>query len=109
MGPRPNLVYEFSGYVPEHGWRVKREKLEHLARQKRIYWSSGGKPYLVRYLDEQAGEICDNLWEDIPPVNSQAKERMGYPTKKPLALLESVFAASTKKGQLVLKARKSVG
>lgn len=102
MGPRPNLAYEFEGYVPEHGWRMKREKLEKLAQEKRIYWSSGGKPYLIRYLDEQPGEICDNLWDDIPPVNSQAKERMGYPTQKPLALLERVIAASTLEEQLVL-------
>jgi site-specific DNA-methyltransferase (adenine-specific) len=102
MGLRPNLAYEFNGFTPPFGWRMNRDKLEALNKQKRIYWSKTGTPYLVRYLDEQEGEILDNLWDDIPPVNSQAQERLGYPTQKPQALLERIIEASSNKGDLVL-------
>jgi site-specific DNA-methyltransferase (adenine-specific) len=55
-----------------------------------------------RYLDELQGDTVDSLWDDIPPVNSQAKERLGYPTQKPVALLERIVCASTKTGDVVL-------
>ncbi|ESX06799.1 DNA methylase [Mesorhizobium sp. LSJC268A00] len=102
MGPRPNLVYEYNGFTPPHGWRVVREKLAEIDRANRIYWSRNGVPYLIRYLDEQKGEIVDNLWTDIFPVNSQARERLGYPTQKPLALLERILNASSNPGDIVL-------
>lgn len=102
MGLRPNLTYVFNGFTPPFGWRMNRKKLEALNEQKRIYWSKTGTPYLVRYLDEQEGEILDNLWDDIPPVNSQAIERLGYPTQKPQPLLERMILASTNPGGLVL-------
>lgn len=102
MGPRPNLVYEYRGFTPPHGWRVVREKLEALDQADRLQWSKSGVPYLVRYLDEQKGEILDNLWTDTPPVNSHAAERLGYQTQKPEALLERIMQASSNEGGLVL-------
>jgi site-specific DNA-methyltransferase (adenine-specific) len=42
------------------------------------------------------------LWDDIPPINSRAAERLGYPTQKPLALLERIIAASSDEGDVVL-------
>ena len=102
MGLRPNLTYEYKGFTPPYGWRVVREKLEIIDRDGRLYWSKNKTPYLVRYLDQQSGEILDNLWADIPPVNSQAKERLGYPTQKPLALLERIIQASSNPGDIVL-------
>ncbi|MCX6036179.1 MAG: DNA methyltransferase [Chloroflexi bacterium] len=102
MGPRPNLVYEFKDFTPPYGWRMVRKKLEVLDAKRRIYWAKSGTPYLMRYLDEQKGEILDNLWDDIPPINSQAQERLGYPTQKPQALLERIIESSSKKGDLVL-------
>lgn len=102
MGPRPNLVYEYRGFTPPHGWRVSREKLEALDNDNRLYWAKTGTPYLKRYLDEQPGEIVGNIWDDISPVNSQAQERLGYPTQKPVALLERIVAASSNPGDVVL-------
>lgn len=102
MGPRPNLAYEFNGFTPPFGWRTVREKLEEIDRQGRIHWSKSGTPYLIRFLDEQKGDIIGNLWDDIPPVNSQAQERLGYPTQKPLALLERIISASSNEGDVVL-------
>src|SRR5581483_7829735 len=60
------------------------------------------RPRLRRYLDEMPGTILGNIWTDISPINSQAQERLGYPTQKPLALLERIIAASSNEGDVVL-------
>ena len=60
------------------------------------------RPRLKRYLNEMPGNVVDNVWTDIPPINSQAKERIGYPTQKPLALLERIIKASSNEGDMVL-------
>lgn len=57
---------------------------------------------MKRYLDEQRGIALSDVWSDIPPLNSQAQERLGYPTQKPLALLERIIAASSNEGDVVL-------
>ena len=100
MGPRPNLVYEYKGYTPEWGWRMERSKLEELDREGRIVWSKTGRPYRKTYLSE--GRVPPNLWTDINPLNAQAKERLGYPTQKPEALLERIISASSNEGDVVL-------
>ena len=46
--------------------------------------------------------MVDNIWTDIPPINSQAKERIGYPTQKPLTLLERIIKAGSNEGDMVL-------
>ena len=62
----------------------------------------GTSTSLKRYLDEQRGRPYGDLWTDIPPINSQAKERLGYPTQKPEALLERIVSASSNEGDVVL-------
>jgi site-specific DNA-methyltransferase (adenine-specific) len=62
----------------------------------------GSVPRYKRYLDEQKGKPIGDLWNDIPPLNSQAAERLGYPTQKPLSLLERILSASSNEGDLVL-------
>jgi site-specific DNA-methyltransferase (adenine-specific) len=56
----------------------------------------------VRYLDESAGAPLSDIWTDIPPINSQAKERLGYPTQKPEALLARIITAASNEGDTVL-------
>jgi site-specific DNA-methyltransferase (adenine-specific) len=103
LGPCPGLVYEYKGYTPHRwGWRVRREKLEAIDAAGRLTWSASGVPYLIRYLDEQKGAVMPSVWDDIPPVNSQAAERRGYPTQKPEALLERIVRASSNEGDTVL-------
>lgn len=102
MGPRPNLAYDYKGYTPKWGWRVIREKLQALDASNRLEWSSSGTPYLVRYLDEMKGAAMPTVWDDIPPINSQAAERLGYPTQKPLELLKRIVLASSNPGDVVL-------
>ncbi len=102
MGPRPNLAYEYKGYRPEWGWRQVLEKVQALDAQGRLAWSSTGRPYLKRYLHEQKGTPCPGIWTDIAPLSHMAAEHMGYPTQKPLALLERIIQASSHEGDVVL-------
>jgi site-specific DNA-methyltransferase (adenine-specific) len=102
---RPNLRYEYKGYKPHsNGWAVSREKMEQYDREKRLAFPENpdGRIRLKRYLDEQPGQKLQNLWDDIPPINSQAQERLGYSTQKPLALLERIIKASSKENDVVL-------
>jgi site-specific DNA-methyltransferase (adenine-specific) len=59
-------------------------------------------PRLKQYFDEMSGIPLQDVWDDIAPVNSQANERLGYPTQKPLALLERIVEASSNPGDVVL-------
>jgi hypothetical protein len=75
-----------------------------LDSEGRVWYSSekSKRPQLKRYLDEQSGSVIGNVWTDIPPINARARERLGYPTEKPLALLERIVAASSNEGDVVL-------
>lgn len=98
---RPNLTYEFGGH--QRVWRWTRERMEAANNAGLIYFpSGGGVPREKRFLDEQEGVPVSDVWTDIPPLNSQAQERLGYPTQKPRALLERIIAASSNPGDLVL-------
>jgi len=70
--------------------------------QGRIVFTSEGRPRYKRYLDESQGTLLGSVWTDIPPVNSQAIERLGFPTQKPEALLDRIVSASSNTGDLVL-------
>ncbi|MGD0443446.1 MAG: DNA methyltransferase [Edaphobacter sp.] len=104
-GVRPNLHYDYKGFKPHpNGWAVSRERMEQYDRENRLVFPSkpDGRIRLKRYLDDQPGEKATTLWEDIPPINSQAQERLGYPTQKPEALLERILKASSNEGDVVL-------
>jgi DNA modification methylase len=92
-------VYEFHGVTK--AWRFTKERMRQLEAEGRIYTDSS-IPQLKRYLDELEGQAIHELWADISPINPQAKERMGYPTQKPLAMLERIIQASSNEGDLVL-------
>jgi site-specific DNA-methyltransferase (adenine-specific) len=83
---------------------TSQEKLDALDAAKRIFWpqKEGGKPRLKFYLDELEGAVLSDMWFDIPPISAHAKERLGYPTQKPEALLERIILASSSEGDLVL-------
>ena len=67
-----------------------------------IAFTGNGTPRLKWYLAANSGLVPPDVWNDIPPVNSQAAERTGYPTQKPLALLDRIIRASSNPGDLVL-------
>ena len=92
-------VYEFHGIT--RAWRFREDKMRRLDAEGRIH-HAGKTPRIKRYLDEMPGQAVADIWHDIPPINSQAKERVGYPTQKPLALLERIIRASSNEGDIVL-------
>ena len=102
---RPNLTYDYNGFKPHpNGWAISKEKMEILDHQGRLYFpkNPNGRIQLKRYLDEMPGNPISSIWDDIDPINSQAQERLGYPTQKPLALLERIIMVSTNPGDLIL-------
>jgi site-specific DNA-methyltransferase (adenine-specific) len=103
MGARPNLVYAYNGFTPgPAGWRMEREKLEALDAAGDLYWTTEGNPRRKIRPDENELDPLSDCWTDISPLNSQAQERLGYPTQKPRALLERIIAASSNPGDVVL-------
>ncbi len=103
--PRPNLTYEYKGYQPHHnGWSISQDLMKEYDSKGLLHFpkSADGRIRLKIYLDERQGRPLQNLWEDIPPINSQAQERLGYPTQKPIALLERILGASSNEGDVVL-------
>ncbi|WP_158972404.1 site-specific DNA-methyltransferase [Chachezhania sediminis] len=98
---RPNLDYEFLGV--RRVWRWTKERMQAAHEAGLIHQSGPGKvPRLKRYLDEMKGLPLSDVWTDILPLNSQAQERLGYPTQKPLSLLERVISMSSREGDVVL-------
>jgi adenine-specific DNA-methyltransferase len=83
-------------------WIWSQERIDEGMAKGLIVFSSGGVPYVKRYFDEVEGHRATDLWTDIFPVNQVAKERLGYPTQKPVALLDRVIRASCPPGGLVL-------
>ena len=98
---RPNLTYEFLGVT--RVWRWTQERMQAVYDDGRIIQTAPGRvPAYKRYLDEQPGVPVDDLWADIPPLSAQAKERVGYPTQKPLELLDRIINSSSNPGDVVL-------
>jgi DNA modification methylase len=97
---RPNLTYEWNGLT--RVWRWTPEKMQALHDAGRLVYTKSGMPRYKRYLDEMPGTAVTTVWTDIPPLNSQAAERLGYPTQKPEALLERIIATSSNPGDVVL-------
>ena len=103
--PRPNLMYEYKGYKPpKNGWAISREKMEQWDKEGRLYFPKdpNGRIQRKRFYDELKGKPIQNLWDDIEMISSQSAERLGYPTQKPLALLERIVKASSEEGDIVL-------
>jgi site-specific DNA-methyltransferase (adenine-specific) len=109
-GVRPNLHFPFTAsngitYYPHpNGWSCNLERLQQYDRENRLHFPSrpNGALRLKMYADESQGERLQNIWNDIPPIGAQAQERLGYPTQKPVALLERIIKASSNEGDVVL-------
>ena len=93
------------GYKPHpNGWTVSLERMKQLDSEGRLHFpkSKNGRIRLKRFLDEMPGVPVGNIWDDIGPIQAQARERVGYPTQKPLALYERIIKASSNEGDIVL-------
>lgn len=103
--PRPNLTFHYKGFPPPStGWMFSYEKMEELEKQGRLEFPKkpGGRIRLRYYLDEMLGAPISNLWDNIPALSGAHAERLGYPTQKPIALLERIVGASSNPGDIVL-------
>jgi site-specific DNA-methyltransferase (adenine-specific) len=101
---RPNLTYEFppgSGTI--RTWRWTKDRMQKAWDDGLVVLTKTAKVVrLKRFLDEMNGLPATDVWTDIPPINSMAKERLGYPTQKPLDLLERIVGASSNPSDIVL-------
>lgn len=96
-----NPEYEVMGVT--RYWRYSEERMAELIAEGRVIQTKpGAVPAYKRYLDEMPGVPLQDVWTDIKPIGAQARERLGYPTQKPEALLERIIESSTDKGQTIL-------
>ncbi len=103
--PRPNLIYEWKGYAPPvKGWRYSKERMAELDAAGEIWYPKDKTKRLAHklFLDESRGALLGNICPDIPPLQASATERLGYPTQKPLELLERIVRASSNPGDIIL-------
>jgi DNA modification methylase len=96
-----NPSYEVMGIT--RYWRYSKERMEELIASGLVVQAKPGSvPRQKRYLDESEGVALQDVWTDIGPISSQARERLGYPTQKPEALLERVLRVSSDEEQTIL-------
>jgi len=101
---RPNLTYEFppgSGVI--RVWRWTKDRMLKAWKDGRVILPGKGKVVAYkRYLDEMEGAIVTDFWDDIEHLHGSHAETLGYPTQKPLALLERIINSSSEEGSIVL-------
>jgi DNA modification methylase len=97
-------IYEWKGKRPPETrcWVYAKDKMEELDKEGRIVYSRTGYPNYKRYLDENKGEKIIDIWTDIFQMSTS--ESLGYPTQKPIALLERIIKASSYDNDIVLDA-----
>jgi site-specific DNA-methyltransferase (adenine-specific) len=103
--PGGDVSYEWRGVRPPKGryWAYSRANMQRFDDEGLlVYAKQSGMPRLKHFLDEMRGVPLGDVWDDISPINSQADERIGYPTQKPLALLDRIIKSSTNPGDIVL-------
>lgn len=102
MGARPSLVYEYKGYTPpSSGWRVSQKELTRIDKEGNLGWSKNGVPFRKIRPEDDKGHPIGDFWNDISLINSQADERIGYPTQKPEELIERILIVSSSPGDIV--------
>ena len=103
----PTGQYEWHGKRPPKGrmWSYTIDKMQQLEQEGRIAYTRTGMPRLKIYAEDLKGVPLQDVWA-TPDLwlNAASKERLGYPTQKPLALLERVIKASSNANDIVLDA-----
>lgn len=85
-------------------WAHTAETLDRMDEQGLIHWplKADGMPRLKRYADQMPGMPLQDIVDDIRPLHNVSRERLGYPTQKPVELLKRVLEASSSEGDVVL-------
>ncbi len=97
---RPNLTYKWNGVVKV--WKYTKERMQRMHDEGLLVYSKNGTPSYKGYLDTMKGSPMQDIWDDIFPLMGSSAERLGYPTQKPVALLERIIQASSNPGDVVL-------
>ena len=92
--------YEWNGVT--RVWRLPQDSMRRLESEGRLYYTRNGIARRKRYLDESQGLRIQDVWSDTQALRSWHRERLGYPTQKPEALLERLITASSNEGDVVL-------
>lgn len=108
--PRPNLTYPFTAKngitydPPANGWKFTEARLRTMDDEGRLHYpaKAGGRLRQKNYLDEAKGVPVQDVWTDVPHIGGTSPERLGYPTQKPVALLERIIQSSSNEGETVL-------
>ena len=95
-----NPSYEWNGHT--RWWRYNRDTMVQLEKEGRLHYSRTGYPRRKLYLDESQGVPVQDIWNDIKSLSGAHKERLGYPTQKPLALLDRIIQSSSNLGDVIL-------
>lgn len=101
---RPNLIYDYKGCKPpSNGWAVSLETMKKMDAEGRLEFPKkpGGRLMRRQFLDEWKGKPIQSLWDDIPPINSQATERLGFDTQKPEKLLSRIISFFSNEDSIV--------
>jgi DNA modification methylase len=108
--PRPNLTYPFTAKngitydPPPNGWKFTEERLRAMDDEDRLHYPAraGGRLRQKNYLDEAKGVPVQDVWADISAIGGTSPERLGYPTQKPVSLMERIVLSSSNPGDVVL-------
>jgi len=95
-------LYEWKGVTKT--WRCPIETMRQYEKDNRLYYTKNGVPRIKRFVDDVPGVPPSDMWIDIFPVNSQAAERVDYPTQKPESLLSRIISTSSNEGDIILDA-----
>lgn len=101
QGPARKFGDKVLSPPPGRHWIWGQDRINKALEKGLIRFTSNGRPEKVQYLDEMEGDVVDDIWTDIYPINSQALEAVGYPTQKPEALLDRIIKASSNEGNIV--------
>lgn len=102
LTPKPGWEYKAVRPYTGRYWAYSKENMRQFANEDRLRHTFEGMPEYKRYLDEMPGVPLQDLWADITPIIAGTQERLGYPTQKPLALLERIVTSSSNEGDVVL-------
>jgi site-specific DNA-methyltransferase (adenine-specific)/adenine-specific DNA-methyltransferase len=102
-GKGPSRNFGEKVLAPPSGmhWIWSQERIDEAMKNGRIRFTNKGTPEKIQYLDELDGDIVDDIWNDVFPINSQALEALDYPTQKPESLLERIINASSNPSDIV--------
>jgi len=96
--------YDYTWNGVRRIWRCPPETMERHEKNNRLSYTKNGVAEYIRYLDESGGRMVGDTWTDISPVNSQAKERLDYPTQKSEELIDRIICSTSKVNDIVIDA-----